>query len=101
MPRRRYPQVRRTFVDYQDLLDDPIRSTRWSSRRRRRPIRHSAAVAALDAGKHVLVEKPLAASSEEIDRIEAARGDRVVMVGHTFVYNPAVQVNPQPLGRHR
>ena len=48
------------------------------------------AVAALEAGKHVLVEKPLAASSEEIDRIEAARGDRVVMVGHTFVYNTAV-----------
>ena len=48
------------------------------------------AVAALEAGKHVLVEKPLAASSEEIDRIEAARGDRVVMVGHTFVYNSAV-----------
>jgi predicted dehydrogenase len=48
------------------------------------------ALAALGAGKHILVEKPLAASTEEVGRIAAARGDRVVMVGHTFVYNSAV-----------
>jgi predicted dehydrogenase len=88
LPRRRYPQVRRT-ADYQDVLDDNsveavVLATPTATHA-------ELAIAALEAGKHVLVEKPLAASSEEIDRIEAARGDRVVMVGHTFVYNTAVQ----------
>jgi predicted dehydrogenase len=50
------------------------------------------AMAALDAGKHVLVEKPLAASSElaraMVDHA-AARG-RVLMVDHTFCYTPVV-----------
>jgi predicted dehydrogenase len=87
LPRRRYPHVRRTN-DLQDVLDDAsveavIVATPTATHA-------NLAVAALEAGKHVLVEKPLAASSEEIDRIEAARGDRVVMVGHTFVYNPAI-----------
>src|SRR5205085_12312195 len=48
------------------------------------------ATAALEAGKHILVEKPLAASVDDIDRIADVRGDRVVMVGHTFVYNTGV-----------
>ena len=47
---------------------------------------------ALAAGKHVLVEKPLALST--IDAVAcaeaAARAGRVLMVGHTFEYNPAV-----------
>jgi predicted dehydrogenase len=87
LPRRRYPQVQRT-TDVQDLLsDDSVEALVIAT-----PTATHAdlAVAALEAGKHVLVEKPLAASSEEIDRIEAARGDRVVMVGHTFVYNTAI-----------
>jgi predicted dehydrogenase len=47
---------------------------------------------ALEAGKHVLVEKPLAVSSREAaELIELARrADRVLMPGHTFVYSPAV-----------
>ena len=47
---------------------------------------------ALEAGKHVLVEKPLAttvAHAEELIEI-AARVDRVLMPGHTFVYSPPV-----------
>ena len=87
LPRRRYPQVRCT-TEFQDVLDDDrvdavIVATPTAT--------HAAlAVQVLEAGKHVLVEKPLAASSEEIVRIEAAQGDRVVMVGHTFVYNSAI-----------
>jgi predicted dehydrogenase len=48
--------------------------------------------AALRAGKHVLVEKPLAMSSQEaLELIDVAReAQRVLMVGHTFEYNPAV-----------
>jgi predicted dehydrogenase len=47
---------------------------------------------ALEAGKHVLVEKPLASSiaqAEELIEI-ADRVDRVLMPGHTFVYSPPV-----------
>ncbi len=54
---------------------------------------HRLARAALLAGKHVLVEKPMTASSAEAeDLIRVARQrNRILMVGHTFEYNPAVQ----------
>lgn len=48
---------------------------------------------ALEKGKHVLVEKPLAMKPEESKRLaEAADGKGLtLMVGHTFEYNPAVR----------
>jgi predicted dehydrogenase len=51
------------------------------------------ALAALRAGKHVLVEKPLAASVAEGEAMvaEADRRGLVLMVDHTFVYTPAVR----------
>lgn len=51
------------------------------------------AMAALGAGKHVLVEKPLAANSEQALQLieEATRRGRVLMVDHTFVYTGAVR----------
>ena len=51
------------------------------------------ALAALRAGKHVLVEKPIAASSEQASRLidEAQARNLVLMVGHTFVYTGAVR----------
>jgi predicted dehydrogenase len=73
-----------------DVLDDPgvdavIVATP--------PATHHALVKrALEAGKHVLVEKPLAtttADAEELVMI-AERDDLVLMPGHTFVYSPAV-----------
>jgi predicted dehydrogenase len=47
----------------------------------------------LDAGKHVFVEKPLATRASEVDQLSqyAAQRNLVVMVGHTFIYNPAVR----------
>jgi predicted dehydrogenase len=47
----------------------------------------------LAAGKHVFVEKPLAMTTTEADALVAlaAAGDRVLMVGHTFLYNAAVR----------
>ena len=57
------------------------------------PRTHYAIVrAALEAGKHVLVEKPLATtSSDAADLIDvAARHGRTLMPGHTFVYSPPV-----------
>jgi predicted dehydrogenase len=53
---------------------------------------HTLARAALEAGKHVLVEKPLArTAAEAADLIELAESnDRVLMPGHTFLYSPPV-----------
>ncbi len=50
-------------------------------------------VAALRAGKHVLVEKPMAtavAGAEEMVQ-QARASDRVLMVGHLMLYHPAVE----------
>jgi predicted dehydrogenase len=54
---------------------------------------HRIASAALNAGKHVFVEKPLAASSQEaLDLIDLAREKEcVLMPGHTFLYSPPVR----------
>jgi len=51
------------------------------------------ALAALKAGKHVLVEKPLASTSDQAKILidEAARQKLVLMVDHTFVYTDAVR----------
>jgi predicted dehydrogenase len=48
---------------------------------------------ALKAGKHVLVEKPLASTVEECERLVelAQRHNLTLMVDHTFVYTGAVQ----------
>jgi predicted dehydrogenase len=47
--------------------------------------------ALLRRGLHVLVEKPIASTLAEADALLAARGDRVLAVGHVEFYNPAVQ----------
>jgi len=54
---------------------------------------HEIVRRALEAGKHVLVEKPLATTvGEAVDLIRLAeRRGLVLMPGHTFVYSPSVQ----------
>jgi predicted dehydrogenase len=61
---------------------------------------------ALLHGKHVLVEKPLTTSVEEAEELItlAQEQQRILMVGHTFEYNPAVnelrrQVQSGDLGK--
>jgi predicted dehydrogenase len=51
------------------------------------------AMEALRAGKHVLVTKPLASTSEQGARLieAAAEENRVLMVDHTFIYTGAVR----------
>jgi predicted dehydrogenase len=51
------------------------------------------ALAALEAGRHVLVEKPLALAPGPAERVVSLAGERdlVVMVGHTFLYSPPVR----------
>lgn len=48
---------------------------------------------ALEAGAHVLVEKPLATTSTHCEELAAlaTRARRILMVGHVFCYNGAVQ----------
>lgn len=50
-------------------------------------------LAALRAGKHVFVEKPLAPMADQVRRLidEAAKRNLTLMVDHTFLYTPAVQ----------
>lgn len=51
------------------------------------------AIRALEAGKHILVEKPLATSVAEVEKIGKLAGEKnlLAMVGHTFLFNAAVR----------
>jgi predicted dehydrogenase len=54
---------------------------------------HAMAKASLLAGKHTFIEKPMASSAEECQELlEIARQKGLVlMIGHTFLYSPAVR----------
>jgi len=87
---RRYPGVRIT-ADADELIRDPgVDAVAIAT-----PVstHHRLAAKALEAGKHVWVEKPIAATSAEAqDLVEiAARRGRVLMVDHTFVYTGAIR----------
>lgn len=87
---RRYPAIR-TTRDFAELLRDsevdalaiatPVRS------------HYQLALAALEAGKHVFIEKPMTETAEQARRLIdlAAQRNRVLMVDHTFVYTAAVR----------
>lgn len=86
---RRFPHVR-TTTDYRNLLEDDaidavVIATPTASHAR-------FTREALQAGKHVLVEKPLCTAPEEADDLLdlAAGRNRVVMVGHVFLYNNGI-----------
>jgi predicted dehydrogenase len=86
----RYPTVRVT-ESHRELIEDPsIDAVAIAT-----PVstHHDLASSALRAGKHVLVEKPLASSADQVKRLieAAARAQRVLMVDHTFVYTGAVR----------
>jgi predicted dehydrogenase len=57
------------------------------------PSHAESALRVLEAGKHCFVEKPLAQSVSDAERVVAAAGtaDRVLMVGHLLEYHPGVQ----------
>jgi len=86
----RYPAIG-TTTDYRDLLAD----ARIDAIAIATPVstHFELAMQALQAGKHVLVEKPLSATSEQAVRLieEADQRNRVLMVDHTFVYTGAVR----------
>lgn len=87
---RRYPGVK-TTGDAGELINDPsvdavVVATPVATH-------FSLAMGALRAGKHVLVEKPIAASAEQAQRLieEADARGKVLMVDHTFLYTGAVR----------
>lgn len=87
--RELYPTVRVT-TDYKDLLRSDVEAVAIATPI---PTHHRLAREVLLAGKHVLVEKPLTANSEEAEDLVNLAEQRglSLMVGHTFEYNPAVE----------
>ncbi|MFO0974212.1 MAG: Gfo/Idh/MocA family oxidoreductase [Phycisphaerae bacterium] len=87
---RQYPRARQYSALAELLTDRELDLVAVAT-----PVRthFELARAALSAGKHVLVEKPLAASVAECEELinVARRAGRVLMVDHTFVYHPAVE----------
>ena len=80
----------KTTQDYKEILDDEevegvIIATPASTH-------HEVAKTALEAGKNVLVEKPMAITVSECEELIAIadKMKKVLMVGHTFEYNPNV-----------
>jgi predicted dehydrogenase len=88
--RRLHPGVRLT-TSIDEVLDDHVVEAIVIAVPMR--LHHRLALRALRAGKHVLVEKPLATTVAECDElIEAATvRDLTLMVGHTFLFNGAVR----------
>lgn len=86
----RYPEARTTSSFEQVLAADDAEALVIAT-----PAEMHAemAIAGLEAGKDVLVEKPLALTVEDAERVvnAANQADRVVGVGHLLVYHPAVQ----------
>lgn len=60
---------------------------------------HDSVIAALDAGKHVFVEKPLTWNAREAEAVAARadRSDRVVQVGYHKLYDPGFALAKQHL----
>ena len=54
---------------------------------------YTMAKASLLAGKHTFIEKPMAASARECEELVeiAEKNGLVLMIGHTFLYSPAVR----------
>jgi predicted dehydrogenase len=69
-----------------DGIDAAVVCTEATSHRR-------IAGMALEHGMHVLVEKPLTVTVEDADALiaEAEAGERILLTGHTFLYNAGVE----------
>ena len=83
--------ARRTFTDYDAMLADPeleavIIATADA-------FHVDASIRALEAGKHVLCEKPMAISVEDAERLREAvvRSGRVLHVGHMKRYDEGIE----------
>ena len=85
-----YPEVQAS-TDYDSVLADPeVNAVAIATAVR---FHFPMAKASLLAGKHTFIEKPMAASVAECEELIniAQRHGLVLMVGHTFLYSPAVR----------
>ncbi len=85
---RQYPGLS-TTRQYEDLLDDAdVEGVVIATET---PQHFAMAEAALQAGKHVFVEKPMAQTAAQAERLVALAEaqDRRLMVGHLLLYHPA------------
>ena len=89
--RLRYPDTP-CFVSFNQMLEDVNLDAVVVAT----PVRQhfSLGKAALLAGKHVLMEKPMASSTAECEELIALAASRglTLMVGHIFVYSTAIQM---------
>jgi predicted dehydrogenase len=87
---RRYPTAKRT-TRYGDLLEDPKLDAVFIAT----PVFTHADLAdqAMRAGKHTFVEKPLASTAADAERLLALADERglTLLCGHTFIYSPPVR----------
>ncbi len=81
----------RGFSSHEELLGDPAVDVVAVCSPAEHHVSH--AIAALRAGKHVIVEKPVGGSVEEIDMLqtEAAHAGRLCVPCHNYIYAPALQ----------
>jgi predicted dehydrogenase len=86
----RYPDARST-ARFEEMLADPTLDAVVVSTPV--PTHYELAKRALEAGKHVFVEKPPAMRAAEMDELVglAAEGELVLMPGHLLLYHPGVQ----------
>src|SRR5262245_41409913 len=91
--------VPKQYRDYHDLLADPAIDAVSV-------VTHiddhvAPTLAALKAGKHVLLEKPMARTPAECDRILAAakKSGRILMVGHICRFNPRYAIARERIQR--
>src|SRR5678815_2252986 len=79
--------IARRYTDYRDLMADPeieaVALLHSGSH-------HDSVIAALNAGKHVFVEKPLAWNVRAAEEVAAcaAASDRTVQLGYHKLYDP-------------
>ena len=77
-------------TDIEQALDDTVDSVVIATQHN---LHASQTVMALEAGKHVFVEKPLALTHDEIDKIQASQKESksMVMVGYNRRFSPHIQ----------
>lgn len=88
----------RSYAEVDDLLKNPEVDAVFVLSR---ADTHSEyAMRALAAGKHVLLEKPVGTSPDEIRKLRdaAAKSDRVLMPSHNYIYSPEVRRMRHHLG---
>jgi predicted dehydrogenase len=88
--RRRYPGAQATADFEQILSDDAVEAVVIATPV---PTHYELSRQALEAGKHVFVEKPPAMRAEEMEELVrlAEERERVLMPGHLLLYHPGVR----------